>query len=370
MADTLPPKLHVKLKLKDCQARKNAFDVDFDNLFQQLRRGISKIAEKHNKKELHIENLFFNGGTRYLNTIKPSVWNAWSHYKYQEVNADVPVEERIPLCNVQRDYADEYYSLTEEEKQHYVHVKIQDVVNTSKKIEKLMIGLDNCVGIQGMFCIVRSSTDFAMDPRWFFTSTKLEKYLEIAVRKWDTPKIGAQNEVYAVAGGSITGLLRTSKMKARWLKSQIRDKISALLVEITGNKNVKMNYVSFEEAIVERFHIILEGWPSGIAFTNLSELSNTLPPLQSVVDALTSGTCKFVCISEAQVQARREWIAADIASGKKVPCKPRKQRKDAGVARGPCTAAGSRDLGEEESESEDEEEERCEDRSHKRQRKA
>ncbi|KAI0687956.1 hypothetical protein BC835DRAFT_1419558 [Cytidiella melzeri] len=388
MADTLPPKLHAKLKLKDRQARKNAFDVDFDNLFQQLRRGISKIAEKHNKKESHIENLFFNGGTRYLNIIKPSVWNAWLHYKYQEVNADVPVEERIPLCNVQRDYANEYYSLTEEEKQHYVHVykayrdekksaprptareKIQDVVNTSKKIEQLMIGLDNRVGIQGMFCIVRSSTDFAMDPRWFFTSTELEKYLEIAVRKWDTPKIGAQIEAYAVAGGSITGLLRTSKMKARWLKSQIRDKISALLVEITGNENVKMNYVSFEEAIVERFHIILEGWPSGIAFTNPSELSDTLPPLQSVVDALTSGMCKFVRISEAQVQARRERIAADIASGKKAPRKPRKQRKDAGVARGPRTAAGSRDLGEEESESEDKEEERREDRSQKRQRKA
>ncbi|KAI0697794.1 hypothetical protein BC835DRAFT_1413472 [Cytidiella melzeri] len=385
--DRLPPNLQAKLKVKERQVRKDAFDVDLDNLFLQLRRGISEIAEKHNKKESHVESLIFNGGTRYLNNVKTSAWNAWSHFKYQELNADVPVEERIPLGTVQRDYAHEYYSLTGHEKQHYAREyevyrderksaprptargKIQDVVNTTKKIEQLMIGLDNRVGIQGMFCIVRSSTVFAMDPRWFFTSTELEKYLEIAVRKWDTPKIGAQMEAYAVAGGSVTGMLQTSKMKATWLKTRIRDKVSALLVEITGKETVKMNYVSFQEAIVERFHIILEGWPPGIPFVNPSELSDTLPPLQSIDDALTNGACKFVRISEAQVQARRERIAADVASGKMAPRKARKPRKDAGVARGSRKAAASKDTVEEESESEDQEEEGREGRSRKRQRK-
>jgi hypothetical protein len=69
-----------------------------------------------------------------------------------------------------------------------------------------MQGLDSRVGIQGMFCIVRSSTEYALTPRWYFTSADLEKFLEIAVRgRWDTNRIGAQMEAYAVAGGSVTG---------------------------------------------------------------------------------------------------------------------------------------------------------------------
>ena len=67
------------------------------------------------------------------------------------------------------------------------------------------MGLDSRVGVQGLFCIVRSSNDFAIEPRWFFTSPDLERYLEVAVRKkWNTSHIGTQVEAFAVAGGSLT----------------------------------------------------------------------------------------------------------------------------------------------------------------------
>ncbi|KAI0702842.1 hypothetical protein BC835DRAFT_1303302 [Cytidiella melzeri] len=365
---------------KERNTRKDSFDADFDMLLHKLKQNISELANKHHKKEAYVENLIFNGGTRYLNENRANSWNAWLHL------LGLAFDNRIPLSVVQRDYMDEYRSLTEQEKDEYVREyqisrnerkvaprvtargKHQDVTHTTRKIEQLIMGLDSRVGIQGMFCLVRNSASFAMDPRWFFTSPELEKYLEIAVRKWDTTNIGALIEAYAIAGGSVTSALgpsipgyqgaelfcpdtlRTAKMKANWLKTQIRAKITAqlskktstylrvssltdIVVELTGNPSIKMNYVNFEEQIVQRYGLAIVGWPANVHFVNPSDLSDSLPPLQGLCDALTNGSCKFVRLTAAEVKARRERVAADVAAGTIAPRKARKPRKDAGVPR-------------------------------------
>lgn len=237
-----------------------------------------------------------------------------------------------------------------------------------------MIGLDSRVGIQAFFCITRKASDFAIQPRWFFTSADLEKYLEIAVRKgWDSTKIGSLIEAFAVAGGTVTcqlfhytagftylpavfpctaAVLRTSKQKALWAKIQIRDKLNAKLgtylmrpvvfpgancgiaVLITGHAKAKMAYKNFEQDIVQRYSINLLGWPAGLKFTNPSDLSDSLPPLQALVDALNDDSCKFVQLSATELKARRERTAADIQAGTAI-AHARKQRRDAGIPRGP-----------------------------------
>jgi hypothetical protein len=95
-----------------------------------------------------------------------------------------------------------------------------------------------------------------------------------------------------------------------------------------------MNYVRFEDLIVQRYSIDLVGWPANVKFVNPSEMSDSLAPLQELNTALSNGTCKFVALSPTEQRARRERVAADEAAGRIAPRKPRKQRKDAGVARG------------------------------------
>jgi hypothetical protein len=57
------------------------------------------------------------------------------------------------------------------------------------------------VGIEGMFVIVRNNTDFHMEPYWYFTSSELERYMPLAIRKrWDTAQVGAKLEAFAIAG--------------------------------------------------------------------------------------------------------------------------------------------------------------------------
>lgn len=68
------------------KAARESFELDFDRLMQKLKQDIGELAEKHNKKETHIESMVFNGGTNYLCESKASAWNAWLHHKYQEVN--------------------------------------------------------------------------------------------------------------------------------------------------------------------------------------------------------------------------------------------------------------------------------------------
>jgi hypothetical protein len=53
----------------------------------------------------------------------------------------------------------------------------------------------------GFFCFVRDSTDFHIEPQWYFTSPELERYLPLAVgRKWEQVKVGPWLEVFAIAG--------------------------------------------------------------------------------------------------------------------------------------------------------------------------
>lgn len=105
-----------------------------------------------------------------------------------------------------------------------------------------------------------------------------------------------------------------------------------VLVEITGQPNVVMQYVNYERDIVLRFGIELIGWTHP-TWINPSELSTSLPPLQALLDAIKSGTCKFVRLTHGDRKVReaeyyKKVEAGEIDIG-------RKKRKDAGKKRGP-----------------------------------
>lgn len=92
-----------------------------------------------------------------------------------------------------------------------------------------------------------------------------------------------------------------------------------------------MQYTNYEEDIVLRYGILLEGWTHP-KFNNPSNLSTSLPPLQKLLDALTSGTCHFIKLTPPQLATRKAEHAAKQASGE-IPPRQRKTRKDAGKKR-------------------------------------
>ena len=92
-----------------------------------------------------------------------------------------------------------------------------------------------------------------------------------------------------------------------------------------------MQYANYEEAIVLKYGIEMVGWTHN-KFCNPSELSNSLEPLRTLLEALSNQTCKFVRLSPAERRAREAKYRADVASGA-LQVKKRKTRKDVGFKR-------------------------------------
>ncbi|KAL0571869.1 hypothetical protein V5O48_010089 [Marasmius crinis-equi] len=183
-------------------------------------------------------------------------------------------------------------------------------------------------GVEGFFMIVRNRADPFMAPYWWFTNEKLESYMPFAIRGgWDTEKVGARCEAFAVAGLEIANLAKTSRDKAILLRAEIRMILRRMLAEILGIATPKMEFKQFDHLITRRFGVVLEGWPLP-KFANPSELGSALEPLGKLKDALVDGTCRFRKLSDAEYTKWLNDHEQDARPG-------RKQRSDAGVARGP-----------------------------------
>ena len=104
------------------------------------------------------------------------------------------------------------------------------------------------------------------------------------------------------------------------------------VVDITGNTKAVMHYTRYEEEIVHRYGIELQGWTYE-KILNPSLLTSSLPPLMALRDALVAGTCKFVKLTAAKRKEREAAYMEKIKSGE-IEVRKRKRRSDAGTSKG------------------------------------
>lgn len=90
-----------------------------------------------------------------------------------------------------------------------------------------------------------------------------------------------------------------------------------------------MHYTRYEEEIVQRYGIVLQGWTYE-DIMNPSLLSSSIPPLKALWEALVAGTCKFVKLTAAEKKEREVAYMAKIKSGD-IEVRKRKRRSDAGT---------------------------------------
>ena len=98
-----------------------------------------------------------------------------------------------------------------------------------------------------------------------------------------------------------------------------------------------MNYTHYEEEVVHRYGVVIEGWTAD-KFVNPSELSSSLPLLTNLRDALKNGNCHFRRLSAAEKQQRMKEYSAKVASGE-IPRWDRERRSDLGTKRKKKTVA-------------------------------
>ncbi|KAJ7244252.1 hypothetical protein C8J57DRAFT_1083146 [Mycena rebaudengoi] len=222
--DPLPRAPLTSVEKKEKQVERELKQEKIDDAVQEwftyTYAKATELGEQFGRTQRHFLDIFFQGGARMVHhqeNVNP--YNAFKSEKAAEAR-EQGLSKRVGQLH--DDHYEEYAAFTDEQKQDCVdrfkdlrsrevklrrdtpRGRIQDLANTVRNMQMLIVGLGHRVGIEGFFCVVRNNTDYHTKPKWFFTSPELEAYMSIVVRrKWDTEEVGTRLEAFAIAGSNV-----------------------------------------------------------------------------------------------------------------------------------------------------------------------
>jgi hypothetical protein len=79
--------------------------------------------------------------------------------------------------------------------------------------------------------------------------------------------------------------------------------------ELTGDAKASVEFTHYEDRVVQRYLVKLVGW-NHPQWVNPSDLKGGIDALEKVAEALSKGTCRFVKITQDEVEERQRRIAA------------------------------------------------------------
>ncbi|KAJ2981533.1 hypothetical protein NUW54_g10860 [Trametes sanguinea] len=251
-------------------------DEDIQGWYDDSVAFATTLATRFGRDSDYYLNMMFSGATklRVGGRRKPNAYNAYLHHLAKEGDDQIRADE------LSRRHSDEYRELTDEQKKQYLselqetrdsqqygmrlseRSRIHDVTQVCKDIEGMMLALQARVGIQGFYCIVRSTAAYQMRPHFFFTDRALDTFLRGAIRGFQPETIGSLAEAFSIAGLDYLSFLRTSGEKVAFLKSEIRELINQGLADITGVPDAAMSYVQYTRDVQIKYKVTLEGCKS------------------------------------------------------------------------------------------------------------
>ncbi|EPQ55523.1 hypothetical protein GLOTRDRAFT_19846, partial [Gloeophyllum trabeum ATCC 11539] len=72
--------------------------------------------------------------------------------------------------------------------------------------------------------------------------------------------------------------------------------------EVTGKRNAKMEYIKYWKKVVERYHVVIVSWPSGLRFGNLSSAVTRQTDLRRLLAHWEEGKTHWKTISPAELK--------------------------------------------------------------------
>ncbi|KAJ6550324.1 hypothetical protein B0H19DRAFT_1093671 [Mycena capillaripes] len=348
-----PPAPRTADQLKEKREERIGKQERIDARVQQWMESTNELATTLGKEfELstrYFLDIFFQGGAHMINhqeAINP--YNAFRGLKSMEIREQGLV---MSAPELHAHFFDDYSKLTKQEKDDLCekweevrstnfrlrrdtpHAKIQDVSNVVRNMKMLLSALSQRVGIEGFFCIVKNNVEFKMEPEWYFTSRELEQYMDIATRKkWVTGEVGMKLEAFAIAGCDPANMLRTSKQKTDWMKGEIRSLLAKNLVDVSKVTNARLGWTWWEEDVVQRYGVVLDGWTAGDQITDPSNLSTSQTVIRTLLDAVRTDKCAFRKLGPLEAAERKAKWDAEVTAGR-VVAKHRAPRCDAGHPR-------------------------------------
>ncbi|KAI0753902.1 hypothetical protein BC629DRAFT_1598571 [Irpex lacteus] len=328
---------------KEVKAASKARSALVQQRLAELRKNLSarfeQISEETNRPVEYLEKLFYHGGELLKQERDVTKYNAYLHWYIEDMHEQgIPMDGKATLGNVSKKVAasGEWKSVPEDRMAVMVE-RLQDKrsekpmqitnktvgrqVNSGvSKIENELYNLHQGVHVEYvMFAIHSSVTDtwpmcVNATPR---AAAGLEQLFKV------TPEVMALTLQAFVTSGIEAALKVTKDNVNAGLRTIIRNDITSGLHEIlkrerniTVEKLPRMEWAN-HDVLAVRFGVTLKEWPEPCGVRNPSHLKNSAA-LYNVKNALDSGKCHWVALSE------EEWEAAKKAAGKGKGTKKRK----------------------------------------------
>ncbi|KAG1871317.1 hypothetical protein DFJ58DRAFT_644462, partial [Suillus subalutaceus] len=355
------PKVHLSKEaraLLTTQRRQKSqgFRTALHEAWLHLDESMKTIASSHHKSIRRVQNDLYVGHTalRFKRT-KSSPWNAFCWKKHQQVTDENLRSGKAVLQDLLHNYADEYHELSQEDKDQLIkeydenrehktkgkrislRSKINDIMQTLRAVETELIKLQCRTGVESIVYSTRGSTDLALRGITFNTEG-VDNFME-STMNIDSQDLMSKMEGYAMQGNLDISTSNTYDLMAGAAKShqdccskargETRHIINQKLQEITGNPQATMQWTEYWRNIVQRYHIVCEGWPSTVPFKNLSEASSSLPELKMLQDKWESGAIKWKHLEEEEYQQLLQERLQNIDNGEIIE-RTRRQRSDKG----------------------------------------
>ncbi|KAI5989490.1 hypothetical protein EDD15DRAFT_2370108 [Pisolithus albus] len=252
-------------------------------------------------------------------------WNAFIRAKLREANAGRDRGDRVILTQFVARNKDDlrvaYKNLTPAQQEAYnaeVRVardtKVMVVRSNPKAVshtvsaafanmDREWTALCAQTGLEGFYIAVRGTVEDLPEPKVFFTQ-KAENFVR-TVLDIEPRRLALRLESWVVSG--LDAPIRTKHQRPlNKLISECRALIQEELDYILTKKvstNVKMNYTNYERRIVERYGVMLTGWPFSGTVRNPSKIGGRAE-VEKLLDALNSEACKWVRLTDEELRAR------------------------------------------------------------------
>jgi hypothetical protein len=99
--------------------------------------------------------------------------------------------------------------------------------------------------------------------------------------------------------------------------------------EVTGEPHAKMQWLHYFRNVIQRYQVVVEGWPASIPFTNLSKVSSALPQLEMLLCKWQSGATYWRSIDDDEFKQLRQEHDEKLESGE-ISDHQRRTRSDKG----------------------------------------
>ncbi|KAG2342394.1 hypothetical protein BDR05DRAFT_886616 [Suillus weaverae] len=261
------------------------------------------------------DNFNTTGNFKYHTTRKVQLTNTLIHAKAKEMNANQPVGSHYTLVELREMVTNDpqMKRLTEDEKVAYIAALTEhcdqkvtsvggnklaaarDVLLTAERVIKELNDLHVCTGTYATLFIVCGHVNDTIQSTMHGTDNSEDFWEDYVVHQ-------SEHKFVANVFPSCSH----------------------------GEKDIAMNYINYESAIVEAYAVWLTGWPQSISFISPSNIG-TVTKIWKLCDALKAQTCYWAVLTPAEVKAHTAELDAHHSAGE-VVCRPHKKCSDTGVS--------------------------------------